>query len=114
MGAQGQHGEPEAGIYCSRVMQQFSLLQVVQEGAENQFLNSLAGKQGCLEGGRYACSHFWCLLVLKLPMGNLLDSLLLECLFSKAGLVPVEAACKIVSVLSGHELFAQRTGSVWI
>lgn len=74
MGAQEQHREPDAGVYCSRVIQQFSSLQVVQEGAENQFLSSLPGKQGCLEGGRYACSHFWCLLVLKLPMGNLLDS----------------------------------------
>lgn len=74
MGAQRQHGEPELGSVAAGFMQQFSSLQVMQEGAENQFLSSLAGKQRCLEGGRYACSHFWCLLVLKLPMGNLLDS----------------------------------------
>lgn len=36
--------------------------------------------------------------------------------YLKVGLVPVEATCKIGSVLSGHEqlLLAQRTGSVWI
>lgn len=56
------------------LLQQFRSLQVVQEGADNQFLSSLSGKQRCLEGRRFACSHFWCLLVLKLPMGILPDS----------------------------------------
>lgn len=52
----------------------------------------------------------------EFPWGICLILLLLECFFSKAGLVPVEAACRIGSVLSGHKqwLFAQRTGSVWV
>lgn len=62
-----QRREPGGGTYCSRVMQWFSTLQAVQEGAEKQ----LSRDQGCLPvhgGWRVG------LQPLKLPIRNLLDA----------------------------------------